>query len=690
MTPSQQSSRGKDLGIDLSQFTGVFFEEANEHLENMESLLLAISDDSPSDEDLNAIFRAAHSIKGGAAMFGMSDVAELTHELESLLDALRKHEFRISGEMIEAFLQGRDITGRQLGRHRSGAGALPIDEESEALKARLRHLKSTGGGSSAQGTRAPTARLAVTGPIDTPGLAPRSVEPDDIEVAYARLREDLAGVPGAHATTEDLRRVVESIVGQQANPSGAKAAGARKPQAEEDGFGFFDPPPPAAKIEPLASETRPAGADRKLARSAVADTTPPVPTTVVTSVPASGAKGEGTSAKTPAVANESNSIRVAIEKVDQLINMVGELVITQAMLTQRAEELDPLLFRNFLSAMSDLERNTRSLQEAVMSIRMLPMAMVFNRFPRMVRDLAAKLGKKIELKMVGEATELDKGLIEKIVDPLTHLVRNSLDHGIETPEKRMSAGKSPHGTITLSAYQQGGAIIIEVADDGAGLDRERILSKARERGMNAPDSMTDNDVWMLIFEAGFSTAAVITDVSGRGVGMDVVKRNIGALNGTVEIHSEGGRGTRMTVRLPLTLAIMDGMSIGIGGQTYIVPLSSIVESLQVSDATVKSIRNAARVIQVRSEYIPVASLRDLFGTVEGYRANHDPMLVIVENEGAKLALMVDELLGQHQVVVKSLEANYRRVSGVSAATIMGDGRVAFILDVPGLIRMTRH
>jgi two-component system, chemotaxis family, sensor kinase CheA len=292
--------------------------------------------------------------------------------------------------------------------------------------------------------------------------------------------------------------------------------------------------------------------------------------------------------------------------------------------------------------------------------------------------------------MVGEATELDKGLIEKIIDPLTHLVRNSLDHGIETPERRLAHGKPATGVLTLSAYQQGGAIVIEVQDDGAGLNRERILAKAKERGLPVSDAMADQEVWQLIFEAGFSTAAVVTDVSGRGVGMDVVKKNISALNGTVEIHSEAVKGTRITVRLPLTLAIMDGMSIAVGKETYIIPLASIVESLQINSETIRSISNAGRVIQVRGEYLPVVTLRDVFYVASEGSAGDDLMVVIVESEGAKLALVVDELLGQNQVVVKSIEANYRRVAGVSAATIMGDGRVAFILDVPSLIRMTRH
>jgi len=368
---------------------------------------------------------------------------------------------------------------------------------------------------------------------------------------------------------------------------------------------------------------------------------------------------------------------------------VGELVITQSMLAQSVGAIDPMLHQKLLAGMADLERNTRDLQESVMSIRMLPIAFVFNRFPRLVRDLAAKLGKQVQLVTQGEGTELDKGLIERISDPLTHLVRNSIDHGIEPPAVREAAGKLAVGTITLRAAHQGGSILIEVSDDGAGLDRARILAKARERGLAVHEAMSDAEVWNLIFEPGFSTAQAITDVSGRGVGMDVVRRNIAALGGHVEIESVHGIGTRMTVRLPLTLAIMDGMSVAVGQEVYILPLASIVESLQVGEGQVRSIAGQGLVIDVRSEYLPVLSMHELFvnGAALGLRASGT--MVIVEAEGAKVALLVDELLGQHQVVVKSLEANYRKVNGISGATIMGDGRVALILDVATLTRLRR-
>ena len=360
------------------------------------------------------------------------------------------------------------------------------------------------------------------------------------------------------------------------------------------------------------------------------------------------------------------------------------------MLAQNSQGMDPALYQQLAAGLADLDRNTRDLQESVMSIRMIPMSMVFSRFPRMLRDLAAKLGKKVDFVTLGEATELDKGLVEKITDPLTHLVRNSCDHGIETPSERLAKGKPETGTITLSASHQGGSIVIEVRDDGRGLSRDKLIKKARERGIHAPDSMTDQEVWSLIFAPGFSTADVVTDVSGRGVGMDVVKKNITSLGGTVDIDSAEGYGMRVSVRLPLTLAIMDGMSIGVGEEVYILPLSSVVESFQVQPDMVKTIGGSGRVVEVRDEYMPVLEMERVFNVPRFDFEHVSGIMVVVEAEGGRIALLVDELLGQQQVVVKNLEANYRKVNDVSGATIMGDGRVALILDVSSLVRRSRH
>jgi len=386
---------------------------------------------------------------------------------------------------------------------------------------------------------------------------------------------------------------------------------------------------------------------------------------------------------------EGASIRVSVEKVDQLINLVGELVITQAMLAQTTANVDPTLYEVLLNSVAQLERNTRDLQESVMSIRMMPISFVFSRFPRVVRDVANKLGKQVELRTIGEGTELDKGLIEKIADPLTHLVRNSLDHGIESPEKRIAAGKDPKGTLTLRASHQGGNIVIEVSDDGGGLSRERILAKAKEKGIPVSDSMTDQEVWLLIFAPGFSTAEVVTDVSGRGVGMDVVKRNIEGMGGRVELDSKTGTGTTVTIRLPLTLAILDGMSVAVGNEVFIIPLNYIIESLQPAEHDVKTVASEGRVVNVRGEYLPLMAVHSLFNIKPKTTDPSKGILVIIESDGNKAALLVDELVGQHQVVIKSLETNFRKVRGISAATIMGDGKVALILDMVALVRMAR-
>jgi len=390
-----------------------------------------------------------------------------------------------------------------------------------------------------------------------------------------------------------------------------------------------------------------------------------------------------------AASSEGSSIRVGVEKVDQLINLVGELVITQAMLAETTSSFDPALHDRLFNGMAQLERNARDLQEAVMSIRMMPMDYVFSRFPRLVRDLAAKLGKEVELVTFGQATELDKSLIERIIDPLTHLVRNSLDHGIETVEARRAAGKDGTGQLVLSAAHHGGNIVIEVSDDGAGLRRDKILAKAIKQGMQVSETMTDEEVWNLIFMPGFSTADQVTDVSGRGVGMDVVKRNIQSMGGHVEITSHAGKGTTTRIVLPLTLAILDGMSVKVGNEIFILPLNFVMESLQPRHEDIYTVTNGDRVVRVRGEYLPLVALHQVFN-VEGARTDPTQGIVtIMETEGRRFAMLIDELVGQQQVVVKNLETNYRKVHGISAATILGDGSVALIVDVAALNRETR-
>jgi len=692
-------------GIDLSQFYQVFFEEAGENLERMEQQLLAIDIEAADDEELNSIFRCAHSVKGGAATFGFADVAELTHQMETLLDRLRRHELTPTAPMVDVLLQAGDALRSQLARHQ-GAGGDPVDtaELLSAIRAMgagqaaLPVIKAAPAAVAASPKKAEPVAPAQTarglelrvGPLSDPKDADNlvdlfkeipdlgTIEPLDGGQASDGMRRfkvvtnssdsDLLDLFTFHVAREAVSLLpLTSGFGFHEGAPGAPPA----ENPPDPGFGFFDGAPGLPGSTPSASQAS--------AQEERATDTAVVPRAAV-------AKPE----KAASAALEASTLRVSVEKVDQLINLVGELVITQAMLAQNSKHIDTALYPQLAAGLANLDRNTRDLQESVMSIRMIPMSTVFSRFPRMLRDLATKLGKKVEFVTQGEATELDKGLVEKITDPLTHLVRNSCDHGIEMPADRLASGKSEHGTITLSASHQGGSIVIEVRDDGRGLSRQKLINKARQRGIDAPDSMTDAEVWGLIFEPGFSTADVVTDVSGRGVGMDVVKKNITALGGTVEIDSAEGYGMSVKVRLPLTLAIMDGMSVGIGDEVYILPLSSVVESFQVSQHTIKTIGGSGRVVEVRGDYMPVMDLEQLFNVPRADAEKAAAIMVVVEADGGRVALLVDELLGQQQVVVKNLEANYRKVDDVSGATIMGDGRVALILDVGSMVRRSRH
>jgi two-component system chemotaxis sensor kinase CheA len=640
------------MPIDMSQFYQAFFDEAEEHLATMEHLLLGLDLAEPSDDDLNAIFRAAHSIKGSSGTFGFSDMTGVTHELETLLDRLRKHELALTSGMIDAFLEARDVIKGQLDAHR-GTGESPIDAAT-AVIARLQKLYK-------DEAAAPVA--------DGPGYGFFADQPTAAPSAEAAVSP--AGADDAYGFFDTTPATEQQ--------NGYGFFDTVSPKDAERGYGFFDPAigvPAAVAAEEGVSAPVDASAPAAPQRSATAQ-------------PKVEAVKSGRRATDKASASgEASTIRVGVDKVDMLINLVGELVITQAMLAQQGEKLDPVLHEKLLTGMAQLERNTRDLQESVMSIRMMPMSFVFSRFPRVVRDTAAKLGKEVELRTEGEGTELDKGLIEKLADPLTHLVRNSLDHGIELPEARVAKGKPRQGTLTLRAFQQGGNIYVEVSDDGNGLDREKILAKARERGMVVADSMSDQDVYALIFEAGFSTAEKITDVSGRGVGMDVVRRNIREMGGSVEIDSAAGHGTRITIRLPLTLAILDGLSVAVGEETFIIPLTYISESLQPQAADIRTIAGRGRTVHVRGDYLPLIALHDVFNVEPRVTDPSKGICVILDCDGQRSALFVDALLGEHQVVIKSLETNYRRVPGIAGATIMGDGRVALILDASALSDMS--
>ncbi len=702
MSETHQDSGGGNGDFDLTQFYQIFFEEAGENLDLMEQMLLNLNLEAADDEVLNGIFRCAHSVKGGAATFGFADVAELTHQMESLLDRLRRHELQPNPAMVDVLLESADASRSLLARHQAGgegevlptgdlvrriselAAGKVLDSIPVAVAPKPKPIAASAPSAVAEVKIKSTRSLEIQiGPLeridqadavqelfrDIPGLGVISALASEMKntrlflVETGSSDEDLLDLFAFHVSRDyikikeiDASLAATSVEVSVHDISDDPLPGA--PLAPLPGFGFFDGAPgaPAAVSTAVAAKVAPAKA-----------------------------AGPG-SAGQP----EAATIRVAISKVDQLINLVGELVITQAMLAQNSRALDPAVYQQLLSGLADLDRNTRDLQESVMSIRMIPMSIVFSRFPRMLRDLATKLGKKVDFVTQGEATELDKGLVEKITDPLTHLVRNSCDHGVESPAERLAAGKSETGTITLSASHQGGSIVIEVRDDGKGMSRQKILTKARERGLDVSDQMSDADVWQLIFAPGFSTADVVTDVSGRGVGMDVVKKNITALNGTVEIDSSEGYGMKVSVRLPLTLAIMDGMSVGVGGEVYILPLSSVVESFQVKADAVSTVGQGSQLVKVRDEYMPVIELEKIFQIPRFDFEKSCDIMVVVESDGIRVALLVDELLGQQQVVVKNLESNYRKVPNVSGATILGDGKVALILDTGALVRRSRH
>ena len=709
------------MSIDMSQFYQVFFEESAEHLASMESLLLGLDLDAPDPDELNAIFRSAHSIKGGSGTFGFTDMTEVTHVLETLLDGIRKNEIAITAEMVDAFLQAGDVLNGLLEAHQSGI--IADDEASKAVCARLKALTEKGMGR--QGQQGPEESGSPSAMHRYQIVFPNGLEIFPKEGQLENLLEDIGNVGRINRqeingdkvdldlstalTQEEMRDILSFFLNADQIELTEIAC---EPQKDDDpGYGFFDD----GATQETSQEAYGFFVEPEKVRSDVEEDQGfgffVEPEQVKADV--EHAQGYGFFEEPPAIdetpkrrytdhapekaqrrasdktATET-SIRVSVEKVDQMINLVGELVITQSMLAEAASHLDPVLHERLINGLSQLERNTRELQESVMSVRMMPIDFVFSRFPRLVRDLAGKLDKKVQLKLVGEGTELDKGLIEKISDPLTHLVRNSLDHGIEMPEERIAKGKDAVGTITLRAAHQGGNIVIEVSDDGGGLNRERLLAKAREKGMPVADAMSDAEVWQLIFAPGFSTAAVITDVSGRGVGMDVVKKNIEGIGGRVEIASHPGEGSTITIRLPLTLAILDGLSIAVGEQIYIVPLTFISESLQPTEDAVKEISGQGRVVHVRGEYLPVIALHQVFNIEPRVRNPAEGILVLLEAEGKKVALFVDELVSQHQVVIKSLETNYKKVAGISGATIMGDGRVALIIDVAALVKLAQR
>ena len=661
------------MSMDISDFYQTFFDEADELLADMEQHLLDLVPEAPDSEQLNAIFRAAHSIKGGAGTFGFTILQETTHLMENLLDEARRGEMQLNTDIINLFLETKDIMQEQLDAYKSSAE--PDAASFEYICNALRQLALEAKGE-ASAPAVPAAKLSVVDAVAEPATAP-DAPAGKLRVVLSRLKENevnlleeelgnLATLSNVVKGKDSLAATLDGGIGQD------DIVAVLCFVIEADQIAFETE---AAAVEaPAPAENTPAVVAAAPALKAVPKET------------AAPARGE----KPAARSSESTSIRVAVEKVDQLINLVGELVITQSMLAQRSNELDPVTHGDLITSMGQLQRNARDLQESVMSIRMMPMEYVFSRFPRLVRDLAGKLNKQIELTLMGSSTELDKSLIERIIDPLTHLVRNSLDHGIELPENRVAAGKSPVGNLILSAEHQGGNICIEVTDDGAGLNRERILAKAISQGMAVNENMTDEEVGMLIFAPGFSTAEQVTDVSGRGVGMDVVKRNIQEMGGHVEIQSKQGAGTTIRILLPLTLAILDGMSVKVADEVFILPLNAVMESLQPRQEDLHPLAGGERVLEVRGEYLPLVELWKVF-EVDGAKTEATQgIVVILQSAGRRYALLVDQLIGQHQVVVKNLESNYRKVPGISAATILGDGSVALIVDVSALQGLNRE
>lgn len=678
--------------MDLSEVQDIFFEECLEGLDVLESGLLNL-DQSTDSEEINGIFRAAHSIKGGAGTFGFPEISAFTHVMETLLDEMRDGRRTIEREAVDRLLASVDVLRGMVDAAQSGVAndeerVKDVQSGLEALLAQGPSAEARENSATEQSETADNPKESGLWQIDFapgPEMLKRGNEPLRIFRELGKLGDlsaevDTQSVPGLAELDPRCCYLRWRL---------QLAADVSRETIEElfawvvDECELTVTPAPSAVLEP--DKTNP------VAQHPDAEPASPTPHEATSEAAAPPEKPTETKSATPASKSQKDggSIRVGIDKVDELINLVGELVITQSMLTQVSEQFEAVnndLADSLRDGIAQLERNTRELQQNVLKIRMLPITVSFSRFPRLVRDLSAKLGKDIELQMIGEQTEVDKTVLEKINDPLVHLVRNSLDHGIESPEERLAAGKPAKGTLTLSAFHEGGDIVIKVGDDGGGLKRDKILAKALERGIvKEHDELTDERIYNLIFAPGFSTADNVSDVSGRGVGMDVVRRNIRDLGGNVTIASDPGLGSEVTIRLPLTLAILDGQLAALGDQTYVLPLVSIVESLIMVESNLEAVTQESELYRLRDEYIPIVRLDRVFGFERERDTLVDALLVVVEAEGRRAGLLVDDLLGQQQVVIKSLETNFRQIEGISGATILGDGTIALIVDVPGLV-----
>ncbi len=683
------------MSIDIEQFHGVFFDESDEHLDDMEQLLMSLDVESPDPEELNSIFRAAHSIKGGSGIFGFDALMNLTHVMENLLDKARNNELSVTADIVNVLLETLDVLKDTLNAYRDET---PVPEDS--IAERIKILNGVINGQStdaASGDGDDSSEVSVNAQNesaqddsfgffdDEPNSAIEAADDsfgffDDEPVNEALSHGDNTK---SENNDDDGFGFFDDEISN--NTVGAQTATTKAETAEvEQGFGFFEDAPSATNINTsldIASSNNAQSASTQSNTSTTSNND---------KTPTSGVAPTTTQVKTPpkppakkSTARESASIRVDTTKIDAMVNLVGELVITQSMLSMIGQDVEGQVGERLQLAIDELQRNTREIQESVMSMRMLPLTATFNRFPRLVRDLAGKLGKQVELVLQGGSTEIDKSLIEKIVDPLTHLVRNSIDHGIEMPDKRVAAGKPEKGTVILSAEQKGGSIIISIIDDGGGLHRDKILDKARSNGLTVSDDMPDSEVWQLIFQPGFSTAEAITDVSGRGVGMDVVRRNIESIGGRIDIESSAGEGSAFFIHLPLTLAIVDGMCVSVGKQIFVIPLLNIIESFQPTKQQLKTLGNDT-VLYIRDQYWPLVPLYDFMEVEDAALSPTEGIVVLLESSKKRFGVLVDALVGQQQVVIKSLEEHYRKVAGIAGATIMGDGKVALIIDADSI------
>ncbi|GFD79594.1 chemotaxis protein CheA [Tenacibaculum sp. KUL118] len=622
------------MTIDVNQFHGVFFDESDEHLQNMEQLLMTLDVDAPDPEELNSIFRAAHSIKGGSGIFGFDALMNLTHVMENLLDKARNQEIQVTSAIVDVFLQTLDVLKDTLTAYKEQT-EVPQEQIDASIAVLEETLAKASGQSDDDVHESSLQQSASAASDDIEGFGFFDDEDEETQTSASEAKpQDIEGF----GLFDDEDGPTEST------PQAASAS-------DDEGFGFYAPE--TLPVKPEASQATPS-----VPKQPIVKPVKPQP---------------------KATSKEASSIRVDTNKIDAMVNLVGELVITQSMLSNVGQEVEGQVGERLQLAIDELQRNTREIQESVMSMRMLPVNMTFNRFPRVVRDLSSKLGKKVDLVIQGGNTEIDKSLIEKLVDPLTHLVRNSIDHGVESPQKRLESGKSENGTVILSAEQKGSSIIIGIIDDGAGLNKERILEKAMQNGLPVSPDMPDSEIWQLIFQAGFSTAAEVTDVSGRGVGMDVVRRNIESIGGRIEIESSQGEGSAFYIHLPLTLAIVDGMCVSVGEQIFVIPLLNVIESFQPTKSQVKTLGND-KVLWIRDQYWPLVSLTQLMQVDDGVTEPTKGIVVLLESSKKRYGVLVDSLVGQQQVVIKSLEQHYKKVAGIAGATIMGDGKVAMILD----------